>query len=592
MVKVYGKRSSSLVCQFSQPNDSEVELSDTEDGKQEDDQRDCATEVTDSTSGGQDELALSNDTTVETSKLSCDSEDQFSISSVPSSVQGTHNEDKFKAFDFLDSNTNTKKRRTNYRRNNSEVCDIPATGFPSIPIDRTVSDLNAFLSSLQPANGEDDLQETLERELRKSVQESKSKVRGRVMYDRSRTMLYNKEEEENAIEEGEEKEDTTEISEEDPSSADGSTHHYNELKNMGESLKYQDDLGFLTEKSPSKLDTDSFTSRLLNLALTLKQDEDFLLYVDKHCAIDVCSWSLAKKALDHPVTTMLQVFLLAKIDLPQESLPFLSEKLIVALLSADKVPPKSALHSKMTRLNFIDFLKRTDHTTGQVYALELCLKYRNILKSEDISRRVIRLIEENKNPQLRVLLHPLADCILTQDTTILQDFTQGSSLLSNLVAALPQECNDEFLIKSLILLSNEHKIITQASKDDKTKIMNCSLDFVLDNVRAEKSDNLDMVILHLGLILNLVDACDWQIDASRLELARDMLYKNMNTGNTEFMVFMLSLALTHLLHRSGVLLPRDEKNLLTKILKPFDSEAKNCNESIRIKVTTALNYLL
>lgn len=101
-----------------------------------------------------------------------------------------------------------------------------------------------------------------------------------------------------------------------------------------------------------------------------------------------------------------------------------------------------------------------------------------------------------------------------------------------------------------------------------------------------------MVILHLGLILNLVDACDWQIDASRLELARDMLYKNMNTGNTEFMVFMLSLALTHLLHRSGVLLPRDEKNLLTKILKPFDSEAKNCNESIRIKVTTALNYLL
>ena len=591
MVKVYGKRSSSLVCQFSQPNDSEVELSDTEDGKQEDDQRDCATEVTDSTSGGQDELALSNDTTVETSKLSCDSEDQFSISSVPSSVQGTHNEDKFKAFDFLDSNTNTKKRRTNYRRNNSEVCDIPATGFPSIPIDRTVSDLNAFLSSLQPANGEDDLQEH-SRELRKSVQESKSKVRGRVMYDRSRTMLYNKEEEENAIEEGEEKEDTTEISEEDPSSADGSTHHYNELKNMGESLKYQDDLGFLTEKSPSKLDTDSFTSRLLNLALTLKQDEDFLLYVDKHCAIDVCSWSLAKKALDHPVTTMLQAFLLAKIDLPQESLPFLSEKLIVALLSADKVPPKSALHSKMTRLNFIDFLKRTDHTTGQVYALELCLKYRNILKSEDISRRVIRLIEENKNPQLRVLLHPLADCILTQDTTILQDFTQGSSLLSNLVAALPQECNDEFLIKSLILLSNEHKIITQASKDDKTKIMNCSLDFVLDNVRAEKSDNLDMVILHLGLILNLVDACDWQIDASRLELARDMLYKNMNTGNTEFMVFMLSLALTHLLHRSGVLLPRDEKNLLTKILKPFDSEAKNCNESIRIKVTTALNYLL
>lgn len=592
MVKVYGKRRISLACQFSQPNDSEVELSDIEDEKQEDDRRDCATEVTDSTSGGQDELALSNDTTVETSKLSCDSEDHFSISSLPSSVHGNHNEDKFKAFDFLDSGTNTKKRRTNYRRTNSDVCDVPATGFPSISIDRTVSDLNAFLSSLQPTDGEDDLQETLERELRKSVQESKSKVRGRVMYDRSRTILYNKEEEENAIEGSEEKDDTTEISGEDPSSADGSTHHYNELKNMGESLKYQDDLGFLTEKLPSKLDTDSFTSRLLNLALTLKQDEDFLKYVDKHCAIDVCSWSLAKKAFDHPVTTMLQAFLLAKIDLPQENLPFLSEKLVITLLSADKVPPKSALHSKMTRLNFIDFLERTDHTTGQVYALKLCLKYRNILKSEDISRRVIRLIEENEKPQLRVLLHPLAECILTQDTTNLRDFTQGSSLLSNLVAALPQECHDEFLIKSLILLSNEHKIITQASKDDKTKIMNCSLDFVLDNDCPEKSDKSDMVILHLGLILNLVDACDWQIDASRLELARDTLSKNTDTGNTEFVVFMLSLALTHLLHRSGVLLRRDEKNLLTKILKSFDNDATNCNESIRVKVSTALNYLL
>lgn len=595
MCRVYGKWSSPLVSQFTKPDDSKVELSDEDDVEQGTDQGNSTAEPTLSTSDGEIEQALSKETTEDISKLHCDSEDITCNSSIPSSVHGPSREEvaKLKAFDFLDSDLKPKKRKTNYTRNSCQTDDSSVAGLPDVLIDRTVSDLNDFLSSLNSSTEEADLQGTLEKELRSSIKERKSDVKGRVMYDRSRTMLYKKDGEEDLVEDVEGKEGAAiETPAEHQMSAEGTTHHYNELKNMGEWMKYQDDLEFLTEKSPANFDSNLFTSRLINLTLTLSQDEDFLAYIHRHCTVEVCGWFLAKKSLDHPVIMLLQAFLLVKIQLPEEHLPPYFEQLVLALLSMEKLPHSSALHSKMARLNFTDFVKKTDRTTGQSYALQLCLKYRDILHSNEVGTRLLHLIEKNDDPRIRPLLHPLADYILTTNSVILNNTIQANSLLRSLIAALPQERYDEHLIKSLILLSNEPQIIANATAQEKRKIMDCSLDFVLEYIHFVKSKMMDLVLLHLGLILNLIDVCDWKIQDAQLKLARDLLPKQTDTDGTEFVTFMFYLALTHLLHLSGAILRRDEKMTLMKLLKEFDNGVDNCNPTIHERVNTALQYLL
>lgn len=590
MVRVFGRRSSSLAWPLTQTDDSEVELSDTEELQEGYDIQKSGPAINTTTSALQGELALSNDTTTEgTSKTSCDSEGDFSVSSVPSSVYGATSDEvaKLRAFDFLDSGQK-KKRRRNYTRTGSDIFNPSLTDLPNISIDKTVSDLNDFLSSLKSTNEEETLQETLEKELRKSVEDKQSDVAGRVRYDGSRTILYNKNEEEDVSEEAAEEDSTPETPKEPSDTIEGSTHHYNELRNMGESLKYQDELEFLQEKSAASIDVNSFTSILLNLALTLKQDSEFLQYVNKHHAIDVCSWCFAIEALNHPVIGLLQAFFLSEINLPREHLPHFFEELVTTLLSNDKLPTKTIFNSKITRLNFMDFLKKTGYQTGTVYALKLCLRYRDLLASKDVSRSIICLVEQGQRQRL---LYPLVDHMLSENTFLLQDVVQASSLLSSLILAFPNDCCDEHLIKSLILLSNEPDIIDRATNEEKYKIVNCSLDYVLQNFEFAK-EKMDLMILHLGLLLNLADVCDCQMGKPRLELMRDVLFQNTNSEGSEFLNFMIALSFSHLFYRSKALLRYDEKSLLIKVLKTFDCEAYNCNESIQKKICTALNYLL
>lgn len=597
MVKVYGRRSRSWMYDGSQQDDESVDLSD--DGEIGDvseqqvsvTERDSieSTHPIESNDGTDEPLNVSTSTT---SYLG----DNCKATGTSTMLNGEAS--PLKAFDFLQDQSAVKRRKRNYKKTSvedSEACEESVSHNESDSlINKTVDDLNEFLASLQPAKVDDKIKESFERELKKSTEEDSAVSSDRVMYDRSRTILFNEDEDEIEVPEPDQQPEA--VSEKPKAGRKinkDSTHHYNELKNIGEALKYQDELEFLTDESPVELSTETFISRFLNLVLTIEQDKEFLDYVDRHAADEVCRWCFGKRFTDHPVVTLLQCFLLTKIQ-PPENLPSCFERLILASLGFDEPPAIHTLSSKLARLNLVDFLEKTGGKTAQDYSLQLCLKYRDEIPSSEVTTKIIgiatqRDLDLKKGP----LLYPLVERILSSDLQVMDDSSQASILLNSLISALPKQPSNEGIVKSLIMLSNEQKILAEVPADNKEMLMRCSLEFILKHIHPTTTSTADLLILYLGLLLNTIDICDPQMfDTSQIDLARKLLLDVSNSDTDSFIVCMYSLNLTHMLLGTGEELHKDEKDVLIRILKSFDEEGVSCNQAIRNRIKSALDSIL
>lgn len=251
-------------------------------------------------------------------------------------------ESKLDAFDFM-SNTapKKKKRKTNYRKERLIEEDDEDIDTSQLKV---VNDVNRYISSLKDAvdpnndaKNTDILKKLFEEPLQESIKGTDlDKKNHQRLYGRNRTFLINNDDEENL----ELEVSDADIDQKIPLTTMQrleATHHYNDLKNMGTDLKYENDLDFLTRKRLSSID---LASELLHLCLNLENDDQFRMFILEHHSEDIWRWSLTcfrtilEENYNHEflsVLLLLQGYILSTLPLDTDSLPEEIDMFISAL---------------------------------------------------------------------------------------------------------------------------------------------------------------------------------------------------------------------------------------------------------------------
>ncbi|KAF4006725.1 Protein RAD61 domain protein [Saccharomyces cerevisiae] len=224
-------------------------------------------------------------------------------------------------------------------------------------IRKIYNDINEFILKL-PRADDDILNKMLENEMKmddaienNSIRTSKDKK-----YGKFRTILINKNKENEIMgEEVDQKANTLSLNNADNSNAEKegltSTNHYNELKNMGDTIKYQDDIEFLLSNSKSNDNTtvpiNEYFKKLLNLSLMIINDEEFFQYAKRYFKKEIIKLSFAQFRSDFPELILLQGYLLHKVSESQSDFPPSFDNFSIELSKDDgKIRTKKNKHIK------------------------------------------------------------------------------------------------------------------------------------------------------------------------------------------------------------------------------------------------------
>lgn len=605
-MKTYGKRSSSLAIFYAKSNLSDdIELSD--DGEVESYEGPSLDEqslpLSNLTYGDESLRSLDVSTAPAVAGVSAeessrvirgrDDENTGSMTIV-SSFDGSNSTSDLKAFDFLDElHRPKKKRRTNYKKELLPDIESHYSYNPATPVKKTIDDLNLLLSSLKSMDYES-LEKNFQVKLEDSVQDKPSVLGRRVTYGSARTFLQAVEGEPADEDEEDIQEDKLRITHQPEARDAATTHHFNELKNMGDFLKYQDDLEFLTEDLPTSLDHKIFISKLLNLSLAICNDEGFLQYIMRGNLFKVRNWCFSNYYSD-PFILLLQGYLLTKLQLKSQDLPSCTQSIIHLLVPQLKNPEENLIQNKMTRLNYRDFLRYTNNKEGRYYALKLYCKYPEQLSSSELTSNVLNFVGEGTSTSI---IFKTIETILSTETEqgVMKDAEEARFLLQRLIELLPTSGMDEYFVKSLILLTNDSSLLSEIPKERMTFAHAETLKYVLAYIQPTKGVKTDMVILHLGLALNIIAHNENLVPAeSQWKEVRSFL-RNVKVPELEFenrfVFYMLYLNFAYMTNNIGSFLSKKEKYSLICALKRFGQESEKYNENIHEKINIALRRLL
>lgn len=606
-MKSYGRRSGSVVLLLSKSDNHEIELSDSNDSDDV-----SSIKIPESNTCINYEAEQSIEESFESNAL-IDNIINFSKDSNEAIQSGNSNclsndTSALDAFDFLDDPKVIKKRRTNYRRTpSSDAISEVIDDFDSNPMKDTIDDLDSFLSSLQRID-ENKIKKTIENNLM-SINSNPTDITSgsRKMYGRSRTLL--RKESTSDADEEEENEQNEQIQEEDfhPNNSQTSsklssfnsddfskTHHYNELKHMGNMLRFQDDLEFLTEEPAHELSKELFISKLTNLTLTIHNDSDFLLYINKHSKAEIYGWCFSNKNMDDPIILLLLGYIAVKVPLKDDVLPDYFSNFLIKLSFQIELPPINSITKKIVQMNYRDFLKNTNNKSCIGYTLELWKNYAKcIIIHEGIMDRVCELLKlhsQHQDSNTGTLLE-FIEMILSMSKFNIDTL---ENIWQSLASLLPSIRSNESLTKSLIILTNEITILHITPKPEKESIFNFSLKFVLDNIQPLNKDNVDIIILYLGLCLNIIS--DKEIDITISEenvqnshTAYNLLASICKTRDQEKYLFLFNLFylnFAYIIDIASIKLPEAKKNILSEKLQKFHGntlEYKNDNLCQKIK---------
>ncbi|CCD22749.1 Rad61p NDAI_0A05940 [Naumovozyma dairenensis CBS 421] len=304
---------------------------------------------------------------------------------------------KSDAFAFLEieSKGSLKRRKTNYRRSKREEnYQESGTSSPAMEdgingIYENINDVNEYINSL---NDDGSLVEKFVKEhlmvfdtnAKENQALSDKSVPGatsKKSYGRLRTILINKNEDEDieALSETE-LQNRAIATEEKKSTKNNDLTHFNELKNMGTSLKYRDDLDFLQRK---EMGTIEYISALVNFCITLHTDEDFkkiVMELDIDTIRDWCfeSYPEGLQSSTLEIIYLLQGYLITTLGVlgkEEETNNQQLQNLLNGLPKLKALPDLSILNKhKMLKLQLNDFIQFTDGTTGYDYSLRTMKK--------------------------------------------------------------------------------------------------------------------------------------------------------------------------------------------------------------------------
>ncbi|SCU93880.1 LAME_0F05314g1_1 [Lachancea meyersii CBS 8951] len=413
---------------------------------------------------------------------------------------------QFELLDFLDQPPCKKRRRTRQARPDATGddidCDSQETFFSSQAeksFQSTIDDANSVLLQLGgPLQGPKTELAALDTDPVVSGSQNwpGADLASKKLYGKTRTIVQHADDDDDVLPDAEDgSSDTVECSQ--------STQHFNHLRAMGETLKYQDDLEFTLQVSlRSNLDTR--ISSVLGLALNLLNDAGFLDYAVKHCQKEVWEWCL-RLLLDSNVLLLhAGAFVLYKLALkPDHSLwgEMDFPTVIFPLIQQTQVATTDDC-TEHVKGSYDEFLLLTNRKPGLFYGLKLwnhCLDREESLDEGAIDA-ILEVLEK--------------DCCHTPDALAIAEKVLSKKGTDNDVSqsrwfkALSQYCSSQAtnhsLIKALVKITNDEIEVYDGMSD----VFRCSLTFILVNsallFQNTREDLIDVFVLHLGLCLNLV----------------------------------------------------------------------------------------
>ncbi|CAD6609168.1 HN1_G0043680.mRNA.1.CDS.1 [Saccharomyces cerevisiae] len=531
-------------------------------------------------------------------------------------------DEKLSAFNFLDgSKASKRKRRRTYQKHDANITpsiepDVQDEDSITMhnefeSIKKIYNDINEFILKL-PRADDDILNKMLENEMKmddavenNSIRTSKDKK-----YGKFRTILINKNKENEIMgEEVDQKANTLSLNNADNSNAEKegltSTNHYNELKNMGDTIKYQDDIEFLLSNSKSNDNTtvpiNEYFKKLLNLSLMIINDEEFFQYAKRYFKKEIIKLSFAQFRSDFPELILLQGYLLHKVSESQSDFPSSFDNFSIELSKDDgKMRTKKNKHiNKLSHLNFEDFLRKTQFKTGLYYSLSLWEMHGNL--SLDIIKR-ISILASNKDLFSRHVktFIPLLEKLITDSEfchMYIEQPEMFDSVISNLNNQFKDMLDDDSLIKILILLTNM-EVHNYTLWKEADMIFQSSMNTILESIHPLTDAKVDNILLHLGLCLNICsrENSRLKVDGKLWYDMRTIFVKMIRDGSdTENRLvqglFYLNFSFLIKQRKENSNLDPGELNSLLVELEAFKSETSQFNEGISNKIEIALNYL-
>ncbi|CCF58263.1 hypothetical protein KAFR_0E01090 [Kazachstania africana CBS 2517] len=516
-------------------------------------------------------------------------------------------DDHLIAFDFMDSTKKVKRRRTNYKRTTMDVDseDNSPISKKTSTMKKVVEDVDDFLSNLKPFN-EEYLQKMIENELLKETNdqdctEADNTISSQRVYNNKRTILHKTNEFEKDVADDDESGqlDEHEDGHSDRTIKNDVTYHYNELKNMGSSIKYQEDLEFLTFNGSTDMKISSFASKLLNFIYAIDNDQSFLEYIQKNHESKLLDWCFTKNVLDIPELLVLQGALMYKLNikLADNNIHKIANlgAFLIALSKIEGIPNSSKIFksNKLLNLSYQDYLeKRNIGEDGLFYSIKLWERYNTAFKgSHPTIKRLLEIIKKGDiNIAFLIVLETVLSLVNFRNERV-------SINLSKTVGPLVTNFNgfkeNDKYVKNLILLTNEDTILVKIPQGEKNSIFLNSFNFVLSNIN--EAENLDILLLHLGLCLNVINECDGSIrNLDQLcSTAGEIIMSNHVRITNKLMRGLICLNLTFLIKLEPSNKIDDEmKTQLTHELNIFEEQTGIFNKSINEKVKLALKKIL
>lgn len=528
--------------------------------------------------------------------------------------------EKLSAFDFLDgSKTSKRKKRRTYQRHDTSIEssielnvqdeDSIMTQNESESAKQIYDDINEFILNL-PRADDDVFNKMFENELKedKVEEEDRSTLKNR-KYGKSRTILINKNKDDEAAEEEDDDQRANTVSKNNGDSGNTekegltSTNHYNELKNMGDTIKYQDDIEFFLSNSKNddndKGSINDYFKKLLNLSLMIINDDGFFQYAKRYFKKEVIRLVFSRVELDFAELLLLQGYLMNKVCESHCDFPSNFENFSIELSrNTSKTNKRNKHMNKLSSLNFEDFLHKTHFKTGLSYSLSLWSMHGKF--STDIIKRISTIASEKDlfNQNIKKLL-PLLERIVS-DSEFGHTFIKQPDMLDGVVRNLKENfknmVDNDSLIKVLILLTNiegyDHSL-----KEDMDAVYQDSMNTILNGIYPLIDAKVDIILLHLGLCLNICGgkSCSLRVD--------DELWHNMKTTFVKMILddsevenrltqglFYLNFAFVVNQQKEGDI----DTGYLNKLLielEAFKLETSQFNEGISNKIETALHYL-
>lgn len=510
------------------------------------------------------------------------------------------NSKTFDFFSFLEDTPVPKRRKTHSFRkesakSNEDSGDDYESNINSESFRSTIDGINELLSSIKSA-------EKSELVLTDKLQDEKDveQYEAAGTYGSTRTILCREEDDsiQGSASENEEYRGKGEVELQMKEEDDGATHHFNQLKVMGESLKFQDELEFLM--SDADKDIQSFISRLLTLSLDILNNDELRAYIIKYQHKDVWNWCFKVSDPHNAVLLYVQAIIATiiplddrqnlwyRLDIDDFILPLTSQKIVIENIEG----------TKFMKLNYRDLLAKTERRTGLYYALTLWPKCQDPdCELSEIQYSTLVNLLKDRTEWIDMLLEVVEVIIPNEFPMKLSK--RCIDLFNILSQILEQLTENETLIKSLIKLTNNRTIIASLPTEQRIGLLKLSLSYIANSASVfesqSSSSDSGLAILHLGLALNLiVDLKDatLRIEYDVLQELKRKYHKILSRiANFNFGENMYLLVFAYVCKIANITLDSVANVDVYQKLHDFSNEVKMYNKSIYFGIRALLDTI-